>query len=415
MTSDLCCDGMDINKLANSSIGMMQRGERRFHSTSALLIESVRLETFADWKVSYVSPEALARVGFYYQKIQDHVKCIFCKGMVGYWVPGDQPEVEHRKHFPRCTFMQGQATGNVPREHTQNELSTLFKFLEKYHAFKVANTRPCSSNSNKSLVGQPYYPELNTVSSRQQTFLKHWPTNVNMDRNLLAEAGFFYTKVADWVQCFHCGGGIFNWMQGDNPMADHGRLYPQCPFVRMQLGDGGMLVNGMARLGDQQRPVSLNQSEAQLLLSHPFGKILVEMGLSAVSVREALRSLLETRGVLPMNIADTFQHVFDMESEEKRTQENNATNAANGSQEDMEVTTSSLNIKNVEELAKEVERLKQAVSIAEHRCRECGLAQACVVFQPCSHMHLCTNCARPRDTCPTCNTVIRGTLRPIIG
>ncbi|KAK2182416.1 hypothetical protein NP493_354g01007 [Ridgeia piscesae] len=51
-----------------------------------------------------------------------------------------------------------------------------------------------------------------------------WPT-------LLAKAGFFYTKTADQVACFCCGGRLKTWEAGDSPMNEHKRFFPQCSFV----------------------------------------------------------------------------------------------------------------------------------------------------------------------------------------
>lgn len=64
-----------------------------------------------------------------------------------------------------------------------------------------------------------------------------------------------------------------------------------------------------------------------------------------------------------------------------------------------------------------VETLRQQVLEEESRllCRLCKKERVAVVFQPCSHLHLCAQCARPRDTCTTCGALVRGTLRPIIG
>ncbi|KAK8744358.1 hypothetical protein OTU49_000763 [Cherax quadricarinatus] len=68
-------------------------------------------------------------------------------------------------------------------------------------------------------------------------------------------------------------------------------------------------------------------------------------------------------------------------------------------------------------LLQEVKELQKKVREAERRlqCRQCGTERVAVVFQPCSHLHLCSSCARPHDTCVTCGTIVRGTLKPIIG
>lgn len=48
----------------------------------------------------------------------------------------------------------------------------------------------------------------------------------------LAEAGFFYTKESDKVECFHCHVKHSGWRSGDIPSEIHKTLSPNCHFVR---------------------------------------------------------------------------------------------------------------------------------------------------------------------------------------
>lgn len=119
------------------------RLERRFHSLTGLLMETTRRQTFVDWKVTFIDREKLARAGFFYLKTKDHVQCAFCRGIVGYWDDGDDPEKEHKKHFPTCPFVQGTATGNVPAIATPDtDEGRLYQLLNQFYAYKIANTRP---------------------------------------------------------------------------------------------------------------------------------------------------------------------------------------------------------------------------------------------------------------------------------
>lgn len=59
------------------------------------------------WPVpEIVSPESLARAGFYFLQHSDKTKCAFCDGVVGSWEAGDDPDREHKRHFPACPFVQ---------------------------------------------------------------------------------------------------------------------------------------------------------------------------------------------------------------------------------------------------------------------------------------------------------------------
>lgn len=63
-----------------------------------------------------------------------------------------------------------------------------------------------------------------------------------------------------------------------------------------------------------------------------------------------------------------------------------------------------------------VQVLRQQLTEEEGRlsCRVCGRERAAVIFLPCSHLHLCADCARGRDNCSSCGAVVRGTIKPII-
>lgn len=439
-------DGMTVGPSPNSATERQPetRSERRFHWQSALLLEAVRRQTFTNWPVAYIDPDELAKAGFFYLRTEDHVQCTFCQGIVGYWDQGDKPEVEHRKHFPNCPFITGAATGNVPRTGSDENNTALFSFLCDYYAFRVSSTRPQQLNTSYQTDstkipdgGQLAFPHLNTVSNRLSTYTR-WPRHVNVGPDVLAEAGFFSTGLADWVQCFHCGGGLYGWRFGDNPLMDHARFYPFCPFARGKLGDD--VVNTALKENPPpmsgSRKISLTDTEAELLLHHPMAKRLVGMGLSPVSVREALRNLLETRGILCRTVTEALELVFDYEEKQRRNSTSSAMShdgpmlpneVVNGHQvpcpATMPPSPSFSTVPAVRKpnadytrLLEEVETMKSQVLKEERRllCRLCQKSQIAVVFQPCSHLHLCAECARPRDTCPTCGAVVRGTLKPIL-
>ncbi|XP_063841797.1 baculoviral IAP repeat-containing protein 3-like [Scylla paramamosain] len=430
------------------------RGERRFHSLKGLMLESVRRQTFVDWPVDFLDRDNLAQAGFFYLRTMDHVQCAFCRGIVGYWDEGDQPETEHKKHFPNCPFVMGAATGNVPAAaNPDTDEGRLYKMLNEFYAFKMANTRPSlpstyHTDSMRVLDGgKVAYPQLNTSVSRLRTFSR-WPKETRVDAEKLSDAGFFYTGISDFVQCFHCGGGLFAWRKEDDPFADHARHYPSCNFIRMTHNvPNGVEVSG--EVNTLERQSTLSKQEAEMLLHHPLAKRLVALGLSSVSVREALKLSVEASGFLCPTVTEALELVFDYDEKERQKspknqchdglpvpqsepQEPNHEATGGTSEASMEVEetketffpptpppehSGQSTLSDYSKLLQEVQALRQAVQVEERRlqCRLCGKEQVAVVFQPCSHLHLCADCARPRDSCVTCGSVVRGTLRPIIG
>ena len=58
------------------------------------------------WKCPHVYPDALVRAGFIYSGHKDRVHCVFCRKNLSQWEPGDDPRLEHIKHFPDCVGIQ---------------------------------------------------------------------------------------------------------------------------------------------------------------------------------------------------------------------------------------------------------------------------------------------------------------------
>lgn len=71
---------------------------------------------------------------------------------------------------------------------------------------------------------------MNCEENRLNTFT-NWPTSAKVEPIRIAKAGFYYTGQGVEVQCFSCGGKISEWNYGDQVMARHRRLDPNCPFV----------------------------------------------------------------------------------------------------------------------------------------------------------------------------------------
>lgn len=35
----------------------------------------------------------------------------------------------------------------------------------------------------------------------------------------------------DCTRCFSCGGGLRNWLPGDDPIVEHARFFPECQYI----------------------------------------------------------------------------------------------------------------------------------------------------------------------------------------
>ena len=84
--------------------------------------EEARLMTYTRWpNHAAVTPQDLARAGFFYTGSNDRVQCAFCENVLRNWERGDNPTFEHRRHFPRCRFVLGEDVGNVPIPPAQRQ------------------------------------------------------------------------------------------------------------------------------------------------------------------------------------------------------------------------------------------------------------------------------------------------------
>lgn len=198
-------------------------------STSDLMKnETARLKSFAKWpKPEMVSPESLARAGFYYLNTGDNTKCAFCEGVVRAWEFGENPDREHKRHFPHCPFVLSTIT---PRLNTDSEVKTDPAF-PNLHLVCNEDLHQLGVQTHRG----PKKPNYATLDSRLKSFAA-WPPDLIQTPDILSQAGFYYEGKGDQVRCFHCDGGLRHWDPQDDPWTEHARWFPRCSFVKMVKG-----------------------------------------------------------------------------------------------------------------------------------------------------------------------------------
>ena len=145
--------------------------------------ETERLRTFQNWPANApVTSGELARAGFFFLGPGDKVQCFCCGGILRCWVHGDSPAAEHRRHFPTCSFILGQAVGNIPLQ---------VGFSDSVDGQLLSQLQRMTMD-DQGTAGQAVYPEMEAEDSRLTTF-HNWPTEASIQPDVLARAGFFYT------------------------------------------------------------------------------------------------------------------------------------------------------------------------------------------------------------------------------
>lgn len=199
--------------------------------SKCLLQESKRLATFHScWSCTFISPEELAKWGFFFvgsSDKKDRVQCIFCNGIIQDWEPKDTPEKEHRFHFPNCDFIRNQPVGNVPLESSIADIPSNTSYTDVCGGFIRPHSQP---EKLPKQLREPREPKFSTYMERLQSF-KNWPKGLAQTPRQCSEAGFYYSGIADFVRCFYCGGGLKNWEPTHDVWIEHIKWYPTCEFL----------------------------------------------------------------------------------------------------------------------------------------------------------------------------------------
>lgn len=112
--------------------------------------ERNRLSSFANWTNPNVTPEILARSGFFFIEIDDIVLCPFCKVYAGGWLPTTLlgPWSLHRTFSPRCPLVTGLLCFNVPIDASSQPIWDLGRTFREYELYEI---RPRSATDVEPL------------------------------------------------------------------------------------------------------------------------------------------------------------------------------------------------------------------------------------------------------------------------
>ena len=146
--------------------------------------------------------------GFYYTGVSDRVVCFCCGLEVHDWSRNDDPWVVHARYSSKCPFL----------------------LQKKGEDFANNHAGASQMRTGKAL--------MSSKQARLESFEKwHCPENMVQKPQDLAEAGWFYTGVCDYVRCFACGWGAYQWEASDIPWEEHANKKGDCPFLREKKGE----------------------------------------------------------------------------------------------------------------------------------------------------------------------------------
>jgi len=301
--------------------------------------EAARLASFTNWDVPFISPEDLAKAGFYSLNQLDSCKCAFCHNCVGDWVEGDDPMTEHASLFPMCSFVQGHEVGNIPLSEEQvPETPSSPGHDETGLRWSSSHTEPNSTpekgapnctymnSTNPESIGilkhaGPLHPQYATLEARLRTF-REWPPALRQQPKELADAGFYYIGLSDQVKCFYCDGGLRNWQSEDVPWVEHARWFSRCVFVRLVKGDEYVKKCLLERPPEKggmsfDKPRNVSEDDIRRAMSQAIVRQVLSMGIDHSRVKMAIKKQLECSG----NPFDTPESLISAAFSVQRAQE----------------------------------------------------------------------------------------------
>ncbi|RXG53116.1 Death-associated inhibitor of apoptosis 1 [Armadillidium vulgare] len=120
---------------------------------------------------------------------------------------------------------------------------------------RTHNTYCLEETSNTNLFDRrirklysPYHFSYEVI--RRATFDSWAYDYINKDE--LAKAGFYCLKRKDHVQCYFCKGIVGVWEEGDRPLLEHEKHFPNCPLVQ------GLLTSNVPLVTEVEENNNLN-------------------------------------------------------------------------------------------------------------------------------------------------------------
>jgi len=260
--------------------------------------EADRRKTYEKWPVPFMDKDHLSAAGFFFTNRGDVVRCAFCGVEVGRWEEGDDAFRDHQRWSPSCGFIKGLIVGNIPigsdgqpgtsSSSSSSSLpsslpsSSLSHYQGTTHSYDVCGPymelRPNSGPEQGSMMNQslmttaemqkhginqcrpPQHPSYNTYEARLWSY-ESWPRSLKQKPDKLSEAGFYYTGKGDQTMCFHCGGGLRDWEETDDPWVEHAAWFPKC--VHVVLIKGQAFIEECRKLKESKAAVKLQKGLLQ--------------------------------------------------------------------------------------------------------------------------------------------------------
>lgn len=372
-----------------------------------LRAEIVRMSTFHDWpETNPIAKIDFVKAGLFYTGEGDRVQCAFCRNYLKNWTPGDEPMVEHKKHFKECRFVKGLDLGTVEVESLGTNRKKIVEGLNMREHDLNTIVNPKKKGTRVIQCGNtPRHPEFADEPKRVESFAgKPRPEGQNI--NVIANAGYFYTGPGDKVRCFYCNGSLNHWSPMDEPWVEHAKFFPRCGFLRSKRDPGYIEVIQKNFKEEQEQiaksltltstVITLNERKIKEAMRSPTVVMAMEMGYTAETIKKVIAEKITNTGSEFLDVETLVETIINM----------SATMTETASITTETISPETLDAKSILDTNKKLWGIKT--------CKVCLDEEVNVVFLPCGHLACCNSCAPSLRQCAMCRAVIRGTVRVFI-
>ncbi|VDI13697.1 baculoviral IAP repeat-containing protein 7/8 [Mytilus galloprovincialis] len=246
----------------------------------------------------------------------------------------------------------------------------------------------------------------------------------------MSDAGFFAISNQDFVRCFHCGIGLRNWEDDDDPYVEHCRWSPNCQYMKLKKGqafidavqeavrkvqleealgqsdtrdgaqaDGTVTYSDIAEDGENIESYPASVLQKNPLLSSAAQSV-IEMGYLPRIVKRAVDNIIKEHGLSGLTGQRIANLVMDMEAKGEKvmipTQQVSEPN----------MDKSKINEEAKRKLEEQNREYKEKIS-----CVICCENERSITFLPCGHLVCCAQCAPACSSCAVCRKEIKGTVK----
>lgn len=143
----------------------------------------------------------------------------------------DNPIVQSSSSSSICQICERYIESVTNEEDKDQEDIQLDEEVAKYSENMLPNTNCCIDDELPKSECHVKYPEYMLIQKRLSSFDLNWTSQGLPEPRIMAVNGFFLCDNGYSARCFQCGISLYNWSPEDDPVFEHARWSPKCPYI----------------------------------------------------------------------------------------------------------------------------------------------------------------------------------------